>query len=181
MKKTLVVALAALMAASMLTPATAGKAAPQVVEGSILLPAVFLQGQAASPVNDGCWGGLTRRTTQTAGLAVNGVVGYRFPVDKATWNGKFVLEPTGGEGTVDLDIFLYSFLPPAEAQIEDPVAGGTPVSIDFTERKEGGEVGKIPAGTTDAIVCLYGGVSGYAGFNASFEYVGTPPVAKKKK
>ena len=170
MKKVVAIALGALMAASMLAPASAGKAKPQVVEGTIFGPAVFVTGAPA----DGCWGGATRRTTQTAGMGVNGLVGYRFPVDKATWGGKFVLEPTGGQGTVDLDLFLYSVMPPAEAQIDDPQNGGTPVSVDFQTREEGGEAGIIPKGTTDAIVCLYGGVAGYAGFNATFKYTGTP-------
>ncbi len=173
MKKVVAVAVGALMAASVLSPASAGKPKPQVVEGKILAPAVFVLGLGA----DGCWGGATRRTTQTAGMGVNGMVGYRFPVDKATWGGKFVLEPTGGLGTVDLDLFMYSVMPPAEAVIDDPVNGGVPVSVDFTTRKAGGEAGIVPPGTTDAIVCLYGGVAGYAGFNADFKYTGTP---KKK-
>jgi hypothetical protein len=175
-KKILTVALAAVMAASMLAPASAGKAKPQVQEGTILLPAVFATGLGA----DGCWGGATRRTTQTAGMAVNGIVGYRFPVDKATWGGKFVLEPTAGQGTVDLDLFLYSFMPGPEEAADDPVNGGSPVSQDFAAREAGGETGIVPAGTTDAIVCLYGGVAGYAGFDASFKYTATPPAKKKK-
>jgi hypothetical protein len=170
MKKVIALGLGALMAASMLAPASAGKAKPQVVEGTILLPAVFAQGAGT----DGCWAGATRRTTQTAGMAVNGITGFRFPVDKATWGGKFKVEPTAGEGTVDLDIFMYSVMPGPEAVADDPVNGGTPVSVDYGTREEGGEAGLIPPGTTDAIVCLYGGIAGYAGFNASFEYVGTP-------
>ena len=174
MKKVVAIALGALMAASMLAPASAGKAKakPQVQEGTILLPAIFAAGAAQG--NDGCWGGATRRTTQTAGMAVNGIVGYRFPIDKATWGGKFVLEPTGGQGTVDLDLFMYSVMPGPEAAIDDPVNGGTPVSVDFGTREAGGEAGIVPPGTTDAIVCLYGGISGYAGFDASFKYTGTP-------
>lgn len=175
MKKVVAIALGALMAASMLAPASAGKAKPQVQEGTVLLPAVFAAGPAQG--DDGCWAGLTRRATQTVGMAVNGITGFRFPIEKSTWGGKFVLEPTGGEGTVDLDLFMYSVMPGPEAAVDDPVNGGTPVSIDYATREEGGETGLIPPGTTDAIVCLYAGVSGYAGFNASFEYTGTP---KKK-
>ena len=172
MKKVVAIALGALMAASMLAPASAGKAKakPQVQEGTILLPAVFAPGAG----QDGCWGGATRRTTQTAGMGVNGVVGFRFPVEKSTWGGKFVVEPTGGVGTVDLDLFLYSVMPGAEEVVDDPVNGGTPVSVDFATREAGGEAGIVPPGTTDAIVCLYGGVAGYAGFDASFKYTATP-------
>jgi hypothetical protein len=113
-------------------------------------------------------------------MGVNGVVGFRFPIEKATWGGKFVLEATGGQGTVDFDLFLYSKMPGSEEVADDPVNGGTPVSQDFGTREEGGEVGVVPPGTTDAIVCMYGGVSGYAGFDASFKYTATPPTKKKK-
>jgi hypothetical protein len=175
MKKFLAIAVGAIMAASMLAPAGAAqKAKSQVQEGSIMLPAVFAQGQFA-----GCWAGATRRITQTAAGQGNGVMGYRFAIDKATWGGKFVLEPTGGEGTVDLDMFMYTVMPPAEAVLDDPVNGGTPVSVDFQTREEGGETGIIPPGTTDAIVCMYGGPE-YVGVNSTFEYVGTAPAKKKK-
>ena len=175
MKKILTVALATMVAASLFSPASAAKPKQQKQEGTILFPAVFAQGTF-----DGCWGGLTRRVTQTAAGQGSGVFGYRFPIDKATWGGKFVLEPTGGQGTVDLDLFLYSVMPGPEAVADDPVNGGTPVSVDFQTREEGGETGIIPNGTTDAIVCMYGGPD-HAGFDASFEYTGTAPAKKKKK
>ena len=157
-----------LMAFSLLgAPATAaGKV--QHVEGTIALPAPFAQGTF-----DGCWGGATRRTTTPTGGAsspANGVVGYRFLLDKATWNKPFNLEVTGGEGTVDLDIFLYLNMPPVEATVDDPVNGGTPTSIDFTTRSEGGEKGIVPKGATEAIVCMYAGPD-YYGYNASFMYM----------
>ncbi|MFP5352995.1 MAG: hypothetical protein ACLGIB_10585 [Actinomycetota bacterium] len=176
MKKLLTIALTSLLAASLLAPSGAGAAvaAAQEVEGSILLPAVFAQGTF-----DGCWAGATRRITQTAAGQGNGVVGYRFPIEKSTWNGKFKLEVTGGEGDVDLDIFLYTTMPPAEAVLDDPVNGGTPVSVDYTTREPGGETGTIVKGATDAIVCMYGGPT-HVGFNSTFKYTGTPPVKKKR-
>ncbi len=168
MKKTIGVALAVLLGLALLS-APGAVAAPkkkkQVVEGSILFPALFAQGAF-----DGCWGGLTRRLTQTTqNAAGNGVFGYRFDVDKATWNKKFVLKPTGGEGTVDLDLFLYLHFPALEETADDPVNGGTPASIDFNTRKEGGEAGVVPKGATHGIVCMYGGPSHY-GYNATFNY-----------
>lgn len=175
MKKLLPIALSVFLGASLLAPASAKKHEPQVVEGSILLPAVFAPDQF-----QGCWGGLTRRITQTAAGQGNGVFGYRFAVEESTWNGKFTLEPTGGGGDVDLDIFLYSVMPGAEAVLDDPVNGGTPVSQDFQTREPGGEAGLIPEGTTDAIVCMYGGPS-YFGYDADFTYTGKPPAPKKKK
>lgn len=174
MKRIIGVATAAIMAASAFPAGAAAPAKPQVVEGSIIFPAIFAQGTF-----DGCWAGLTRRITQTAAGQGNGVVGYRFPVDKATWNGKFKLEPTGGTGDVDLDIFLYTYMPPAEAVLDDPVNGGTPVSVDYTTREPGGESGTVVKGATDAIVCMYGGPS-HVGFNSTFTYTATPPVKKKK-
>lgn len=175
MKKLVPIVLSVLLAASLLAPASAAKPEPQVVEGSIRFPAVFAQGEF-----DGCWAGLTRRITQTAAGQGNGVFGYRFPVEEATWKGKFTLEPTGGSGDVDLDIFLYSVMPGPEAVLDDPVNGGTPVSVDYQTREPGGETGIIPEGTTDAIVCMYGGPSHY-GYDATFTYTGNPPMPKKKK
>ncbi len=163
MKKFLTIALAGLLLGSLLPSAHAGKP-KQTVEGTILAPAPFVAGAF-----DGCWGGLTRRTTGQTGGAVNGVTGYYFDIDKATWNKKFKLVPTGGEGTVDLDIFLYLHYPGPEETPNDPVNGGTPVSIDYTTRGEGGEKGKVPPNATKAIVCMYGGPSHY-GYNASFTY-----------
>lgn len=169
MRKLIGIAVSGLLAISMLgAPATAGKAKQQHVEGTIALPAVFAQGTFS-----GCWGGLTRRLTQGTGedaSPANGAFGYRFKVDKATWNKPFKLEATGGTGTIDFDIFLYMVMPPVEATIDDPVNGGTPVSVDFATREEGGEAGIVPKGTTDAIVCLYAGPE-YQGLNASFMYM----------
>lgn len=151
----------------LLTPASAAPK-QQHVEGTIALPAVFAQGSF-----NGCWGGLTRRLTSPTGeeaSPANGVFGYRFKVDKATWNKPFKLEATGGEGTVDLDLFLYLVVPPPEATADDPVNGGTPLSIDFATREEGGETGIVPKGAVAGIVCLYSGPE-YQGFNASFDYL----------
>ena len=173
MKKLFTLALAAISVAAILQPATAAKPKPQVVEGSILFPAPFAQGQF-----NGCWGGLTRRATGPGNGEPNGVFGYVFDVDKSTWNGKFKLEPTGGAGTVDLDLFLYIHYPPIEETQNDPVNGGTPASVDFQTREAGGEAGVIPANTTKGIVCMYAGPE-HQGFDATFTYTGTP--AKKKK
>ena len=164
MKKLIGAGLASLLAFSLLAAPATARVAPQKVDGSILMPAPFAQGTF-----DGCWGGLTRRTATPTSDAVNGVFGMHFTVDKATWNKKFVLKATGGEGTVDLDLFLYSFYPGPEETPNDPVNGGTPVSVDFQTRKAGGESGIVPKGTTDAIVCMYAGPE-YQGFNSTFTY-----------
>ena len=166
MKKMIAFGAAALLALPLLgSTAQAGKKPVQTVEGSIALPAPFAQGTF-----DGCWGGLTRRTTGQTGGAVNGVTGYYFDIDPKSWNKPFKLEVAGGQGSyVDLDIFLYIHYPPPEETQADPVNGGTPVSIDYTTREAGGEAGKVPPNTTKAIVCMYGGPEG-TGFDASFTY-----------
>jgi hypothetical protein len=173
MRKLIGTAAAGLLAFSLLgAPATAA-AKVQHVEGTIALPAVFVQSATAGAPFDGCWGGATRRTTGPTGedtSPANGALGYRFKIDKATWNKPFNLEATGGEGTVDLDIFIYTYMPPTEATADDPVAGGTPISVDYGTRAEGGEKGIVPKGAIEAIVCLYGG-DAYYGYNASFMYM----------
>ena len=172
MKKLLGIGVSALVGLSLLGGGATAAPKQQTVEGSIALPAFFAQSAQGGAPFDGCWGGLTRRLTQPTGEAgspANGSFGYRFDVDKATWNKPFKLEATGGEGTVDLDLFLYTVMPPPEATADDPVNGGTPVSMDFQTREEGGEKGIVPKGTTDAIVCLYGG-DAYYGYNATFKY-----------
>ena len=164
MKKLIALALAVTAAVPLLsTGAQAGKPV-QTEEGSIALPAPFAQGTF-----DGCWGGLTRRGTGQTGGAVNGVTGYVFDIDKKSWNKPFKLEVTGGEGVVDLDPFLYIHYPGPEETPNDPVNGGTPSSIDFQTREEGGESGKVPPNTTKAIVCMYAGPT-HQGFNAAFTY-----------
>ena len=169
MKKLIAIGVAVLLALPLVaSTAQAGKKKPakpvQVVDGSIALPAPFAQDTFA-----GCWGGLTRRTSGQTGGAVNGVTGYYFDIDPKSWNKPFKLEVLGGEGTVDLDIFLYMHYPAPEETQNDPVNGGTPTSIDYTTREEGGETGKVPPNTTKAIVCMYSGPDAQ-GYNATFNY-----------
>ena len=167
MKKLIAIGVVALLALPLVgSAAQAGKkkAPVQVVDGTIAFPAPFAQGTF-----DGCWGGLTRRTSGQTGGAVNGVTGYYFDIDPKSWNKPFKLDVVSGEGTVDLDLFMYIHYPPPEETQNDPVNGGTPTSIDFQDREEGGEAGKVPPNTTKAIVCLYGGPD-YHGYNAAFTY-----------
>ena len=174
MKKLFTLGIVALLAMPFTGPAAhAGNAAApaQTVEGSILLPAPFAQSATAGEPFEGCWGGATRRSTGQTGGAVNGVSGYYFDVDKKTWNKPFKLEVTGGQGTVDLDLFLYIVYPGPTAAIEevDPVNGGATTSVDFQTREEGGEIGKVPPKAVKGIVCMYGGPS-HQGFDATFTY-----------
>ena len=165
MKKLIAIGVIAMLALPLGVAQAGKKKAPvQTVEGTIALPAPFAQGTF-----DGCWGGLTRRGTGNTNGAVNGVTGYLFDIDPKTWNKPFKLEATGGQGTVDFDLFMYIHYPDAAETQNDPVNGGTPVSVDFQTREAGGESGKVPPETTKAIVCMYAGPE-YQGFDGAFTY-----------
>jgi hypothetical protein len=176
MKKLIAVALAGLLAASMVgTSATAAKkkkkkkkAFVQTQEGSILLPAPFYNDLAS------CYAGLHRRSDTVSQGQENGVTGYHFNIDKRTWNKPFKLDVVGAEGPADLDMYFYVKYPGLDEWPNDPVNAGGPISVDFTTRKAGGEKGKVPPQTSKAIVCLYAGDPGtgptYAS-QAAFKYV----------
>ena len=170
MRKIIGLATVGLLAFSLLVAPVSAAPKQQHVEGSIALPAPFV---STAEQLKSCYAGLHRRvSTLTGGAAspANGVFGYRFEIDKATWNKPFKLEATGGEGTVDFDIYLYLHIPPVEEWPDAPTNAGTPVSIDFTTRQEGGEKGIVPENALEAIVCLYGG-DAYYGYDASFMYM----------
>ena len=164
MKKIVTLGLTALLAGSLLpSSATAAKAKQQKVSGSIALPAPFTD-------NTGCYAGLHRRFAIVTQEQVNGVIGYHFDLDPATLGKPFVLEATGGQGTVDLDIVFYYEFGTIEDVVGDPLNAGAPVSTSFNTREPGGESGIVPKGEyTKAIVCMYGGDMG-AGAGATFEY-----------
>lgn len=172
MKKTLPLALAMLVAASLLAPASAAKPKKQEVEGSVLLPLPWTD-------DSGCYAGTHRRGVLLTGGVNNEITGYHFDVDKATWNGKFVLEATGGQGYIDFDIYFYSeFGTPGDPN--DPLMNEGFISTQYNTREAGGEKDKVPPQMNKAIVCLYGGAVGQ-GFGGSFKYTATPPAKKKKK
>lgn len=172
MKKVVAIALGALMAASMLAPASAGKPKPQVVEGSVLLPLPFLD-------DSGCYAGSHRRAALATAGNNNKVTGYHFDVDKATWGGLFDLEATGGQGYVDFDIYFYSDFG-AFGNPDDPLVNEGFLSAQYNTREAGGEEGTVPPEMNKVIVCMYSGALGQ-GFNGTFKYTATPPVKKKKK
>jgi hypothetical protein len=171
MKKLLVLSIAMLLALPAVSAGAAG--GKQEVSGSIILPTPFTD-------NSTCYAGIHRRLTiLTMGNVPNGLVGYEFEVDKATANKNFVLEPTGGTGSVDLDITFYQAFGTAEQVVTDPLNAGAPVSLGFNTRAAGGESGKVPKGYPLAIICLYTGDAGQ-GANASFTYTAGAGVKAKK-
>ena len=160
-------------------PATAGKKkkkkkppVEQVVEGSVAAPAPYTN-------DSGCYAGLHRRLAIATMENLNGDIGYHFDIDPATWGTNFILEPTGGLGTVDLDIYFYSQFGTIDQVVSDPLNAGSPAAVQFNTREPGGEFGEVPAEFTKVIVCMYGGQLG-AGANASFTYTAGTKVKLPK-
>ncbi|MDQ3916145.1 MAG: hypothetical protein M3323_12610 [Actinomycetota bacterium] len=172
MKKLAALALGGLVAAALVPNATAAAPKQQKVSGSIALPAPYTD-------NSGCYAGLQRRVAILSQGLVNGGIGYHFDLDPATIGKPFVLEPTGGQSHVDLDItFYYKFGTPEDVA-GDPLNAGSPVNTSFNTREAGGESGIIPKGEyTKAIVCMYGGDQG-AGAAATFDYTAGKGVKVK--
>ena len=161
MKRTIAVLIAAALGFGLM-PGTAGAGKPkQTVEGGVVVGAQYPDGS--------CYPGLQRRL-QAVTQGANGVVGYDFDVDKKTWNKKFVMELTGAQGAVDLDITYYLA---ERTKLEDFVeAGGDPAvppTIAFQTREEGGEAGTVPKGAVYAIVCAFESPN-TAGALADFTY-----------
>lgn len=167
MKKLAITALAVVTAAALLPIGTAGAAGKkhkqQTVEGNILLPAPFLN-------DSGCYAGLYRRHNAFTMGAGQGSNGYHFEVDEKTWKKPFVLETTGGQGHVDLDIYFYlDDLTTAEDFITQGGDPAPPAAISYNTREAGGEADLVPEMAENVIVCMYGGGQG-TGFGASFTY-----------
>lgn len=164
MKKLGALALGGLVAASLVPNATAAAPKKQEVSGSVAISAPYTD-------NTGCYAGLHRRVAVLSQEMVNGGLGYHFDLDPATQGKPFVLEATGGQGHVDLDIYFYNKFGSIEDVTGDPVNAGTPVTVSFNTREAGGESGIVPKGDfTKVIVCMYGGDGG-AGAGATFDYV----------
>lgn len=150
MKKTVGIAAAALMGLSLVGGTSAAAPKQQVVEGSIAMMAPFYGDTFAT-----CYSGLHRRTSVISGGQNNGIVGFEFDVDKATIGKPFVLEVTGGQANVDLDITFYTDFGTVEQATDTSYA---PANYGFEERAAGGESGVIPKGPwTKAIVCMHTG------------------------
>lgn len=164
MKKLMTLALAGMLVVAIVPGAAeAGKkkkAKPvvQEVEGSVPLPAPFTD-------DSGCYAGLHRRGSIVSGGQVNGVIGYEFDVDKATWGKPFAMEITGGQGTVDLDIYFYSEFGTVDDVVGDPLGAGAPYTVSFNTRDSEGEFGEVPADMNKVIVCMMAG-----GFEGTFKY-----------
>lgn len=153
MKKMITLLLVGLLVGSLLPgAASAGKGKkkkkpkPQVEEGSIALPAPWID-------DSGCYAGLYRRISILSGESDphKGTIGYSFDVDKKTWNKPFFLE---GDGNGDLDIYFYTELGTPEDVITDPGAAGNPPSVSFNDRNTDGEYGKVPPEMNKVIICM---------------------------
>lgn len=155
MKKFLGLFSAGVVALALVAPAGAAPK-QQKVEGTIALP-------ARHP--DGCYTGLQRHWTSLFGEQGNGVVGWTFRVDKATWNKPFKLDPTSSVGPdVDLDIvFYFGEFVSRDEWIANP-APPAPANVKFEDHDEPGEKGTVPKGAVDTVVCVFASeASGTAG------------------
>lgn len=165
--------IAVLALAVMAAPGVAGKAKQQKVEGNVVMPTPYTD-------DSGCFAGLHRRGQAAAQGLANGVLGYNFAVDKATWKKPFMLEVTGGQSHVDLDIYFY--LGPLTTLNDFVGQGGDPAppaTVSFNTRAAGGEADLVPEAAENVIVCMYGGGQG-AGFAADFVYTAGKGVKKPK-
>jgi hypothetical protein len=162
-KKFLGLALSGLLAVSLLGPASAaGK--KQTVDGLIALPAPYTD-------DSGCFAGIDRRLAMLTMGQENGVFGYHFDVDKATWNKPFYVAPTSaaaGDADIDILFYLAEFGSP-DLVASDPTGAGAPPSVDFKTREAGGEAGVVPKTAVKAIACVYGGQLGASG-GVNFHY-----------
>ena len=153
MKKLMAFGLIALLA---FAPAAAlgakKKGARQEMSGDVALATPY-------PTDGTCFSRLARTTALASDGAINGVVGFTFDVDPKTAGKKFQLHAVGGGDDVDLDLVYYANL----GSVDDPNAA--PAFMAYETREPGGEVGKVPAGMTKAIVCMS------AGTQASFHYM----------
>ena len=156
LRKIVTLALVAMVVASMAAaPAVAGKkkkkkkAKPvhQHVEHSIYIP----QGTQGAA---GCVYRTQRALYIAFGEQLNGVFGYTFAVDPKTAGLPFKLEVGDGAG---VDLSFYGDLG------TDPAADA-PGNVGFETPGPGGEEGTVPAGYTNAFVCLTDGA------NATFTY-----------
>lgn len=162
MKKTIALLIAATLGLAVF-PAAAGAGKPkQTEEGTILLPAPFID-------DTGCYAGLHRRGAIMTMENNNGVIGWHFDVDPKTWKKKFVLEPSGGFGTVDMDILFYQEFGTPEDVVSDPGGAGAPATVGFQTREPGGESGKVPPQFNKVIICIYSGAQSQGG-GADFVY-----------
>ena len=158
MKKIISLVAASLVVAA-LVPGVAtagGKGAKQEVTGHIALQAPPAD---ATDNPNGCYSGVHRRIAVASQMNVNGVVGFHFELDPATWNKKFRLTPVTPD--VDIDITFYSDFGTTEQAAEPSFV---PMTVGFEERDTEGEFGIVPKDMTLAIVCMK------VGNNADFTY-----------
>ena len=158
MKKLISLVAAGMVVASLVPGmAVAGKkGVRQDVTGTIAMQA---PPSDATDNPDGCYSGVHRRINVIGQMQANGIVGYHFEIDPATWGKKFRL--TNETAGADLDITFYTEFGTLEQAADTAFA---PTTAQFQERNEEGEFGKVPADMTLAIVCMK------VGQNASFTY-----------
>ncbi len=158
MKKLIALGASSLVALSLIGGASTAAPKQQKVDGSIAMMAPYAGSTLAT-----CYSGLHRRLMVVSGEAapLNGVVGYSFDLDPATNKKPFVLEVTGGQAGVDLDITFYTEFGSVEQATDTAYA---PANYSYETRAAGGEAGTVPDGMKKAIVCMH------TGAGATFTY-----------
>jgi hypothetical protein len=158
MKKSFALVLAALTVFALVpTSAGAAKKPKQTEEGMVLLPLPYTD-------DSSCYAGVWRRAHMATGDAGRGLIGWNFEVNKKTWNKKFKLEVSGGQGYVDMDITFYlGPLTSVNDVVEQQADPAPPASVSYATREAGGESGTVPKGAENVIICSYGGAQGTGG------------------
>lgn len=154
-----------------LVPASPARAAEGDVQIQTYLGNVILPTRYPDTEGDisGGFPGLGRRLWLAWAGGTQNVVADVFPVDPATWGGRFELEPNGDvTGLADLGIFFYDdFGSLAAVLVGDP---GGPVAVgEYDEFGTEGEMGAIPEHSTYALVFMK------TGLDARFTYRGFAP------
>lgn len=145
MRKASALVIAAALATTLLVAPAPAAPKQQKVEGTILVP-------ARHP--DGCYTGLQRHLTSLFGEMSNGLLGWAFQVDKATWNKPFKLDGTG-VGHVDLDLTFYLGEFATQDEWLNNPAPAPPANQNYEEHGQSGEKGKVPKFALWGIVCIY--------------------------
>jgi hypothetical protein len=151
MKRTIaLIAAATMVFAAFSGPAMAGKkgkkkAVKQEYYGTIVLPAPY-------PADNTCFSRLERLIALYGLDQAAGMVGAHFDVNPKTAGQTFALHSlTDG---ADLDLIYYA----GYGSETDPATA--PAFVAFETREPGGEEGTVPAGMTNAIICMAAGQEG---------------------
>lgn len=132
---------------------------PQTTQGSVLFDSGHnMKGEPDDYCHDAYHRDLRTLAPEELGDQVNGIRGFDFPVAPRTWGSRFRLNPTGGEGRIDLDLYFYVKIVDRSAPHESGFR------YWYDERSPRGETGIVPKYVNHAAVCMF------RGSDATFTY-----------